>query len=580
MRNKYKQRGIKNEKEKEKKELIIEKTINFDKEIHLSRSKSPKNSGNIMSKIDILNKFNKIFEKEREKKRENSEKNRINLRTVNRNNYNKNIILREIKTKGDNINSKLKILRHSSYSKFDNEESINKNFNNDENNINEKEKEEIKIIYNRENYYKEREREIEEEKKDNDNEKDNISINETKIKRNIAMINYVKKQPEKSLKNNINKKNKNIINENNKDNKEVNIYQMPNAEDFDTPKNSQKERINENRLIGKNQYESLNISPINLLMKKSKFKNDDNLLKKDEVNIIYDNNKKCSLLDKKINTKPKQSFQYLVHQANKNRNLSKSFHKYYESGARSREGSKMKNNNNEEILTEKKYKSRNKILGLIKSNKNRSVTNIYNYKEIKKELNEEKDIKNELNEEKEDESKNNINTTNISNNNNKNNSISSENHYIIKKIIINNNNSNFYNDKNKSKSNNNIINNNISNNINNNISNNKVIKNNYKDNKDNDSLENNKENNKNICIKNYILINNLKVVNNKNNNIDDRNKNEIIKKDSDNSYIISNEPQPNSSNNYIIDLEILYILGEKMRIIINRINNYQECKNE
>ena len=110
MRKIYKQRTIKNEKEKQKPDLIIEARINFEKEIHIPRSKSPKNI-NIMNKLDILNKFNKInkiFEKEKERKRDNSAKNRFNLRTISRNKYNKNIILKEIKPKGDYINSKLK----------------------------------------------------------------------------------------------------------------------------------------------------------------------------------------------------------------------------------------------------------------------------------------------------------------------------------------------------------------------------------------------------------------------------------------------------------------------------------------
>ena len=545
MRKIYKQRTIKNEKEKQKPDLIIEARINFEKEIHIPRSKSPKNI-NIMNKLDILNKFNKIFEKEKERKRDNSAKNRFNLRTISRNKYNKNIILKEIKPKGDYINSKLKIIRHSSYSKFDNEESIIKN------NINDKEKEEITKIYYR-------------DKRRKEEEKDNISnYNEKKLKRNISTIstiNYNKKQPEKIIKNNINKRNKNK-NNSNENNKEVNILQMPNLEHFDKPKNNIQERKIENKIINeKNQEESLNISPTNLLIKKNKFKNDDILLKNDELNIIYDNHKKSSFVDKNaLITQSRQSFKYLVHQAYKNRNLSNSFNKYYESSKRKREGNKIKNNKQEIFIENKNNnKSKNKFIGLIKLSKNRSVANLKKFKDI--------------NEENKNVLGNNININTIKiKNNNINNSISSENHYIIKKIIINNNNSNYNKNKNKF---NNIINDNIKDKINDNFNNinNKII--------NDDSIQNNK----NICIKNYILINNLKFVNNKNiNNNENNNKseNEVYNKDSNISYTFFNESQSNilNNHNYNKDLEILYNLGEKMRIIINRINNFQECQNE
>ena len=47
-------------------------------------------------------------------------------------------------------------------------------------------------------------------------------------------------------------------------------------------------------------------------------------------------------------------------------------------------------------------------------------------------------------------------------------------------------------------------------------------------------------------------------------------KNEIMKKDYENSSIDSS--QSNTSNSNDIELEILYILDKKMRIIINKVN--------
>ena len=146
----------------------------------------------------------------------------------------------------------------------------------------------------------------------------------------------------------------------------------------------------------------------------------------------------------------------------------------------------------------------------------------------------------------------------ISLNENNTNHTSSENLPIIKKIIINDNNFNI-NKSNKSEDNN--MNNN-SYNYNNNINKENI----------NNKINNSRNENKN---KNYISDNNLKVVIN---NKKYEKKNEIMKKDYENSSIDSS--QSNTSNSNDIELEILYILDKKMRIIINKVNNYQLCENE
>ena len=538
MRKKYKQKEINKEKSKDD---IIEKTITFEKETNINRSKSPKNFGSIMRNLGLLNNFNKLlYEKETENKRENSVKTDVKKRRINiKNILNVNIAKKDVNTK-ENINNKLKIIRDSSYGKFDNEKSINKNVIIDTAKI---QKNDMKDVYIKKN--------SKEEKVEKEN---NFKTNEIKMKKIIYSLNCMKKLPEKNINND---KRNEIINKkknNNENNKENNIIHMPNVEDFDKPKNNTKE-IQIKKELSFNTPKSL--------LKNSKYKNDDSFLKAET--------------DKNENNE-RESFQFLVNQAYRNRDLSDSFSKYYESHTRSREQSMRKNEkNNQNISTEKKYNSRNKILSLMKSPENKSVTNIYENNNLKTEFNQEKKVPSR-----------NIKTINLKANTNKRKFISSENLYVIKKVIINNNNSSFY-IKNKKNNKTNININDINNNINNIDSEKKngkhVNSNNEnkveKENENNIDNDNNDitEDKKNICIQNYILINNLKVVNNKNShNI--HHKSKTINNDKIYSFSSIIESQSFIPNVYDIDLEILYILDEKMITIINKINNYQKCKNE
>ena len=538
MRKKYKQKEINKEKSKDD---IIEKTITFEKETNINRSKSPKNFGSIMRNLGLLNNFNKLlYEKETENKRENSVKTDVKKRRINiKNILNVNIAKKDVNTK-ENINNKLKIIRDSSYGKFDNEKSINKNVIIDTAKI---QKNDIKDVYIIKN--------SKEEKVEKEN---NFKTNEIKMKKIIYSLNCMKKLPEKNINND---KRNEIINKkknNNENNRENNIIHMPNVEDFDKPKNNTKE-IQIKKELSFNTPKSL--------LKNSKYKNDDSFLKAET--------------DKNENNE-RESFQFLVNQAYRNRDLSDSFSKYYESHTRSREQSMRKNEkNNQNISTEKKYNSRNKILSLMKSPENKSVTNIYENNNLKTEFNQEKKVPSR-----------NIKTINLKANTNKRKFISSENLYVIKKVIINNNNSSFY-IKNKKNNKTNININDINNNINNIDSEKKngkhVNSNNEnkveKENENNIDNDNNDitEDKKNICIQNYILINNLKVVNNKNShNI--HHKSKTINNDKIYSFSSIIESQSFIPNVYDIDLEILYILDEKMITIINKINNYQKCKNE
>ena len=507
MRNKYKER----DKEKQKEDLSSIKPLKLNQNINFKRSKSP---GGIMSKMGPLNRFNRILFEKYDKKRESSVKNEINRRKINDE--------RKEKKANININSKLKIIRDSSFSKFDNEESIK---------IEKAKKEEIIKYSFKKNENCEKEKE---------NEGKNKEI-KSKIK---YTMNYIKKQPQKNIINNINKKLKYIEN-----NKENDVLKVSNVDDFDKPKNKinnekeiKKEEGNEKKKrkkimneccsegnILKNNDNIINNNSQNDFI--SKFKNDDILLNKDKS--IYDEIRKSPILEKKlIFGKPRQTFKFLVHQAYKNKELSNSFNKYYESGSRSREGSKIKKNDEKENNIDN---SKKQIFNLMRLPINKNVLNVNELK-IGKKTNEE-ERKTEIN---------NIKTISLNENNT--NHTSSENLPIIKKIIFND-------IINKSESNNMIDNrNNINNNINKENINNKI----------------NNSRNENRKIKNYISDSNLKVIINK--------KIYEKKKEYDNSSIDSSQSTTTNSND--IELEILYILDNKMKIILNKINNYQLCENE
>ena len=507
MRNKYKER----DKEKQKEDLSSIKPLKLNQNINFKRSKSP---GGIMSKMGPLNRFNRILFEKYDKKRESSVKNEINRRKINDERKERKVNI--------NINSKLKIIRDSSFSKFDNEESIK---------IEKAEKEDI-IKYSfkkNENFEKEKE-----------NEGKNKEI-KSKVK---FTMNYIKKQPQKNIINNINKKLKYIEN-----NKENNVLKVSNVEDFDKPKNKinnekeiKKEEWNEKKKRKKIMNECCSEGNIlksndNIINNNSqndfisKFKNDDILLNKDKS--IYDDIRKSPILEKKlIFGKPRQTFKFLVHQAYKNKELSNSFNKYYESGSRSREGSKIKKNDEKENNIDN---SKKQIFNLMRLPTNKNVLNVNELK-IGKKTNEE-ERKTEIN---------NIKTISLNENNT--NHTSSENLPIIKKIIINDNNNK--NESNKMSDNRSNINNNI--------------------NKENINNKINNSRNENRKIKNYISDSNLKVVINK--------KIYEKKKEYDNSSFDSSQSTTTNSND--IELEILYILDKKMKIILNKINNYQSCENE
>ena len=294
MRNRYGQRNS-NSKESNDSNII---KYNFNNRFVISKEKSPKN----IPKNNIANlSLNNNYETESQKE------------------IYKNKIISKIKK----YNPNLKIIRQSSYSRFDNEKSEFMN---------------------------------------------NITKNNKEIKQRIKMlsINYIKKKRER--------------------NSQQKNYSSSNIKDFDSPKNLK----NGSYTIGS---ESTSIT------KKKKFQ-----LKP------YKSNKHFDINDNKINTeqnkenisdnyiipfsavanndnknKVRESFKYLIHQAYKNKALSKSFCRFYKSSR-----SKEKNNNNDDKnhsnnnkeLNEKKYTKNNIIkMNLIKKD-NSGIKKNNNFSEL------------------------------------------------------------------------------------------------------------------------------------------------------------------------------------------------------
>ena len=264
------------------------------------------------------------------------------------------------------------------------------------------------------------------------------------------------------------------------------------------------------------------------------------------------------------NIRPKQSFQFLVHQASKNRDLSNSFHKYYESNQlRSRGASRARSDyddsyiNNADEQNNDKHKFRN--LSLLKTNRlnnedSFSSLNVNNTKENK--FNSFTDRKN---------------GGHFFDNNNINN---------IK--VINSEINNRNNDNKMSNNNNSIITNNI---INNNIYNTTLnfyeISNVFKKTKGNS--------NKNYIESDTIIYENKPNMNtiNEHMNLNKNNKNlNNISNDYSNSqkdqnnFIVVTPSSTSSTYMPLINLESIFTLETKLKSILDKINKYQVCDKE
>ena len=265
MRNKYKQR---NSNSKTSLDDNIDNNIkyNFNSRFNLSKEKDPK----IITKKNITNIY-VINNYETEKQKE----------------IYKNKIITKIKKYNPNI----KLIRQSSYSRFDNE------------------------------------------KKDFINK---LSRNNKEINPDIKKlsINYIKKKKER----NSSKKN----------------YSSSNIKDFESP-------LNENKIINKNKDTyTLNTESTSVTKKKKfqmkpyksnkNFNTNENYENKENINNNINN--KIPLSSEGNNsdkTKVRASFKYLIHQAYKNKALSKSFSRFYKSSRSKEKDNKGKKNEENKI---------------------------------------------------------------------------------------------------------------------------------------------------------------------------------------------------------------------------------------
>ena len=264
------------------------------------------------------------------------------------------------------------------------------------------------------------------------------------------------------------------------------------------------------------------------------------------------------------NIRPKQSFQFLVHQASKNRDLSNSFHKYYESNQlKSRGASRARSDiddssiNNADEQNNDKHKFRN--LSLLKTNRfnnedSFSSLNVNNTKESK--FNSFTDRKNGAH----FFSNNNINNIKVINNEihnrNSNNKMGNNNNSIITNNIINNNiyntTLNFYEisnvfKKTKGNSNKNYI--------------------------ESDTIIYENKPNMNTINEHMNLNKNNKNLNNLSNDYSNSQKDQ-------NNFIVVTPSSTSSTYMPLINLDIIFTIETKLKSLLDKINKYQVCDKE
>ena len=614
MKNKY---FKKNDKllDINKNPTIIDRNINYSSSLNLKKNKSPTNRNLIIekekpilirfnrhiqqkncekeNKEEIQNanekkykeyqprKINQTNEKEKEPKNKNIYKfTRLNINMASNDVINSKDLKteREINNKNDkdnerdNNNLKLnninlsKLITYNSKLKKQKEDNINKVNNNITNNVN--------------------------NNVENNNNLDMLNIKSISIKRRQ---NYSKLIDKIKQNNNLMQTNKNknkITNENN--NNKDNIENKGNMAN-----NNCKSKINDIRA----NIDSYVYQKDKLLnnIKESKEKRINNYQKNYEHINNEDNKDKDNRSEKSsfignnrfINwtLKPKQSFQFLVHQASKSRDLSNSFHKYYESNklisrgnsqAPSERDDYSMNSNNDEHSVEK-HKFRN--LSLLKSYK---FSEGDSFSSLNTNMNENKC--NSLTDRKMENKlydKNDMNNINVFNY--KYNKIQNNNDYNDK--YYENNNRDINNGNNNSKSSvitNNIINNNVYNTTLNfyKISNISKSKLNYepkakalssKNLMENDEIiyedetNNNKINTTRTNINNNLITNNIQ-------NITNDNLSNIQKEYSN--YTLISHSSVSSTNLPLINLEKIFTLEKNFQLLLGKINKYQLCEKE
>ena len=288
MRNKYKQIKLNSNTSKENK---IENSIkyNFNSRFNSSKEKISQINNNKITNINM------IYNRETEKQKE----------------IYKNKIISKIKR----FNPNLKIIRHSSYSRFDNE------------------------------------------KKEKENDLSNkISTSNNEIRQNIKLlsINYIKRKKER----NSSKKN----------------YSSSNIKGFDSPLNNIKDKYKDSYTLNSDstsvtRKKKFQIKPYKSNKNFNESENKENIC--NNIKSIKNNGIPLSSEGNNKNKgKLRTSFKYLIHQAYKNKALSKSFSRFYKSSR-----SKEKTN---ELVKEKKYSKNNILIKNLLGSKEISRNNIKN----------------------------------------------------------------------------------------------------------------------------------------------------------------------------------------------------------
>ena len=631
MRNKYKKRD--KILDFNKHSSILEKNINYSSTYHLKNTKSPKNVNSITDKTKlIINRFNRLNQqKENEKENKNiytKEEEIKNYKEIPKRNYNQT---NEKETKYKNIYKFTRFSGHINSFISTDKINLNENKNNDKdnkiknndniinynnyktNNINLAKlisynakiknlgkKIEINNNQNIKKFDSSNNNKLNDEikspiKDDNNNNNKNINSNLDGLNiKNISIKrkhNYSKLIDKIKQTNNLNQiiKNKNnaILKDNNtnnnnynsneENNDNINNINNNNHNIYQKDKNKNLKDTNDNNnYLNYSSHKNYTAIPTESALTNSENNNLEEKSVKDNIS------ETSSFISSKLinwNIKPKQSFQFLVHQASKNRDLSNSFHKYYESNQlRSRAGSKTPserddysmNTNTDEHSTEK-YKFRN--LSLLKSYKFHDGDS---FSSLNTNINENKYTS--LTDRKLD---------NETYNNNKVNNIKILNFsYNKTQNDINNNESNVNNNNNNSVITNNIINNNVYNTTLNfykisNICKSKMNGNSKtkplssKNLMENDEIiyedETYMNNNKNNLNENNLIINN-------HNNI--VNNNYVGNQKEYSNYTIISHSSNNSTHLPLINLELVFSLEKRFQLLLDKINKYQICDKE
>ena len=601
MRNKYKKR----EKIKEMNKLssIFEKNTNFSSAYHLKKTKNPLWVNATMDKPKAnINRFNRLYyQKEKEKDNQNqvikeelTKKNvQINEKdkTSNFYKYNKanghlssfisndKINLNEMNNNlNENIDNDNKIKNHEnikniSYKSNNNNLAKlisykarlrNKNNRNEiNNNLDTKKVDNSKINEGINSPIKDENINISTNKSNNNIENmKNISIkrrhNYSKIIDKIKQNNNLNQIIKKKNNNNINNTEENNNNNNNNNDKKLNYLQ----------KNNNNDKINVVKYgAQKNNKAFPTESPI------IHTENNNN------VNDVKSNKESISetssfIGNKLINLtiKPKQSFQFLVHQASKNRELSNSFHKYYESNQlRSRGASRtqseradcsMNSNTDDQSNDNEKHKFRN--LSLLKSykfNEGDSFSSLNtNINENKYSYFTERKNENDM-----------FNTNNINN-------------IKVLNFSFNKEKSDLNNNENIKSSASVITNNIINNNVYNTTLNFYKISNDCKS-KLNQDLKTKPITSKNLLEADAIIYEDEAYINDKNNNNSSQ-KNVLIKNANNNiqkeysNYTVKSQSSNNSTYLPLVNLEMVFSLEKKLQLLLDKINKYQICEEE